>query len=57
MMYMSRDSSELFATSSHGDIRVWHADSCKELLRISVPNMLCHAIDFLPNGKAILSGQ
>lgn len=51
-----RASSELFATSSHGDIRVWHADSCKELLRISVPNMLCHAVDFLPNGKAILSG-
>ena len=54
---MVRASSELFATSSHGDIRVWHADSCKELLRISVPNMLCHAVDFLPNGKAILSGQ
>jgi len=56
MIIMIRDSSELFATSSNGDIRVWHADTCKELLRITVPNMLCHTIDFLPNGKAILSG-
>uniref|UniRef100_A0A8C8FXF7 Cilia- and flagella-associated protein 52 n=1 Tax=Oncorhynchus tshawytscha TaxID=74940 RepID=A0A8C8FXF7_ONCTS len=32
-------SSELFATCSQDDIRVWHAETSKELLRISVPNM------------------
>ncbi|XP_065900088.1 cilia- and flagella-associated protein 52-like [Dysidea avara] len=51
-----KGSSELFATSSCGDIRVWHASTSKELLRITVPNMLCHTLHFLPNGKAIVSG-
>ena len=50
------DSSELFATSSHGDVRVWHTDTGKELLRLVVPNLSCHALDITPDGGAILTG-
>ncbi|PIK54041.1 hypothetical protein BSL78_09070 [Apostichopus japonicus] len=49
------ESSELFATCSRNDIRIWNAGTGKELLRISVPNMTCHAIDFMRNGKCIVS--
>ncbi|KAJ1130550.1 hypothetical protein NDU88_008901 [Pleurodeles waltl] len=47
--------SELFATCSKSDIRVWHNPSNKELLRITVPNMICHAIEFMRDGKSIVS--
>uniref|UniRef100_A0A8C7I4C2 Cilia- and flagella-associated protein 52 n=1 Tax=Oncorhynchus kisutch TaxID=8019 RepID=A0A8C7I4C2_ONCKI len=48
-------SSELFATCSQDDIRVWHAETSKELLRISVPNMTCNALDFMIDGHSIIS--
>ncbi|XP_062304355.1 cilia- and flagella-associated protein 52 [Osmerus eperlanus] len=48
-------SSELFATCSQDDIRVWHSDTSKELLRISVPNMTCNALDFMIDGRSIIS--
>nr|XP_029539934.1 cilia- and flagella-associated protein 52-like [Oncorhynchus nerka] len=48
-------SSELFATCSQDDIRVWHAETSKELLRLSVPNMSCNALDFMINGHSIIS--
>ncbi|XP_043924725.1 cilia- and flagella-associated protein 52 [Protopterus annectens] len=48
-------SSELFATCSKNDIRVWHTETSKELLRITVPNMTCHAIEFIADGKSIIS--
>ncbi|KAM4691350.1 cilia- and flagella-associated protein 52 [Rhinophrynus dorsalis] len=47
--------SELFATCSKNDIRVWHTASHKELLRITVLNMTCLAIDFMRDGKSIIS--
>ncbi|KAM8945316.1 cilia- and flagella-associated protein 52 [Pelodytes ibericus] len=47
--------SELFATCSKNDIRVWHTMSHKELLRITVPNITCLAIDFMRDGKSIIS--
>ncbi|KAM9296141.1 cilia- and flagella-associated protein 52 [Gastrophryne carolinensis] len=47
--------SELFATCSRSDIRVWHLSSHRELLRITVPNMTCNAIVFLRDGSSILS--
>ncbi|KAK1163716.1 cilia- and flagella-associated protein 52-like [Acipenser oxyrinchus oxyrinchus] len=47
--------SELFATCSKNDIRVWHSDTCKELLRITVPNMTCHAVELMQDGKSIIS--
>uniref|UniRef100_A0A673Z952 Cilia- and flagella-associated protein 52 n=1 Tax=Salmo trutta TaxID=8032 RepID=A0A673Z952_SALTR len=48
-------SSELFATCSQDDIRVWHAETSKELLRLSVPNMTCNALDFMIDGHSIIS--
>ncbi|XP_069510674.1 cilia- and flagella-associated protein 52 [Ambystoma mexicanum] len=47
--------SELFATCSKSDIRVWHNPSNKELLRITVPNMICYALEFMKDGKSIVS--
>eukprot|EP00066_Takifugu_rubripes_P006911 XP_003972038.2 PREDICTED: cilia- and flagella-associated protein 52 [Takifugu rubripes] len=47
--------SELFATCSEEDIRVWHIDKPKELLRITVPNMTCNALDFMSDGHSIIS--
>ncbi|XP_031208751.1 cilia- and flagella-associated protein 52 isoform X3 [Mastomys coucha] len=46
---------ELFATCAKTDIRVWHTISKRELLRITVPNMTCHGIDFMRDGKSIIS--
>ncbi|CAL8328745.1 unnamed protein product [Lota lota] len=48
-------SSELFATCSKDDIRVWHVERSKELLRISVPNMTCNALDIMVDGRTIIS--
>ena len=48
--------SELFATCSHQDIRVWNARTCAELLRIQIPNLECNCVCFARDGKAILSG-
>lgn len=50
------DYSELFATCSSNDIRVWHARNRTELLRIQVPNLVCLSLAFSRDGKAILSG-
>nr|KAF6415330.1 cilia and flagella associated protein 52 [Molossus molossus] len=46
---------ELFATCAKKDIRVWHTLSNRELLRITVPNMTCHCIEFMRDGKSIIS--
>jgi hypothetical protein len=37
---------EVFATCSLGCIRVWHLRGCRELLRISLPNLECRCITF-----------
>uniref|UniRef100_A0A673L506 Cilia- and flagella-associated protein 52 n=1 Tax=Sinocyclocheilus rhinocerous TaxID=307959 RepID=A0A673L506_9TELE len=47
--------SELFATCSQNDIRVWHTESSKELLRIMVPNITCNALGFMQDGRSIFS--
>ncbi|XP_074745130.1 cilia- and flagella-associated protein 52-like [Strix uralensis] len=47
--------SDLFVTCSKNDIRVWHTPESRELLRIVVPNMICHAIDVTRDGKSIIS--
>lgn len=39
---------ELFATSALGEIRVWHTATGRELLRISVPNLHCKCLAFMP---------
>ncbi|XP_072239974.1 cilia- and flagella-associated protein 52 isoform X2 [Leuresthes tenuis] len=47
--------SELFATCSDQDIRLWHKDRPKELLRITVPNVTCNSLDFMTDGHSIIS--
>ncbi|XP_065549457.1 cilia- and flagella-associated protein 52 isoform X2 [Lathamus discolor] len=47
--------SDLFATCSGNDIRVWHTPENKELLRIVIPNVTCHAIEIMRDGKSIIS--
>ncbi|WIA36861.1 hypothetical protein OEZ86_008112 [Tetradesmus obliquus] len=47
---------EVFATCSAGGIRVWHLAGCRELLRISLPNLDCKCVTFAPDGKSIISG-
>jgi len=48
--------SELFATCSLNDIRVWNGTTRQELLRIEVPGLECYTIHFMADGKSILSG-
>ncbi len=43
---------EVFATSSVGCIRVWHLLTCRELLRINVPNLTCNCVIFAPVSAA-----
>jgi WD40 repeat protein len=48
--------SDLCITSGVGDIRVWSTGTGKELLRVAVPNLECHACQVTPSGAAIVSG-
>jgi len=48
--------SDIFATCSTGNIRVWHLPTCRELLRIAVPNLEAKCVAFAPDGKSIVSG-
>ncbi|XP_021919910.1 cilia- and flagella-associated protein 52 isoform X2 [Zootermopsis nevadensis] len=48
--------SEVFATCSKDDIRVWNTETSLELLRITVPNFTCTCIQFACDGKSIVSG-
>ncbi|NXJ09399.1 CFA52 protein, partial [Odontophorus gujanensis] len=47
--------SDLFATCSKDDIRVWHTPENRELLRVVIPNMTCYAIEFMRDGRSIIS--
>ncbi|MCO5597565.1 hypothetical protein L7F22_051643 [Adiantum nelumboides] len=48
--------SEVFATCSYEDIRLWHLSQGHELLRIKVPHQTCYCVAFMPDGKSIISG-
>ncbi|KAJ7537383.1 hypothetical protein O6H91_11G003800 [Diphasiastrum complanatum] len=48
--------SEVFATCSRDDIRIWHLHKCHELLQIQVRNKKCLCLAFMPDGKSIISG-
>jgi cilia- and flagella-associated protein 52 len=48
--------SDVFATCSFQEIRIWNAKSRQELLRIQVPNLDCFSVQFMEDGKSILSG-
>ena len=49
--------SQMVATCGYQDIRVWNLNDHRELLRITVPNMTCHAVTITVDGKSIISGQ
>ena len=48
--------SEVVATASTSEIRVWNTGSKQELLRIVVANTECFCLDFSLDGKSIVSG-
>ena len=48
--------SELYGTCSFQDVRIWNPVKNQELLRITVPNMTCNALDFAKDGKSIITG-
>jgi WD40 repeat protein len=48
--------SEVFATCGSSDIRVWHINEARELLRIQVPNVECICVAFFGDGGSIISG-
>jgi len=48
--------SDVFATCSVADIRVWNSKTRQELLRIQVPNLECYCMCFMKDGKSIVSG-
>ncbi|KAI8927862.1 WD40-repeat-containing domain protein [Entophlyctis helioformis] len=50
------ESSDVFATASDTDIRIWNAHTSSELLRISVPNLECKCITFKKDGTSLISG-
>jgi len=51
-----QSSSRLFLTCSYQDIRIWDLEDNKELLRITVPNMTCNAVDITKDGETIITG-
>jgi len=48
--------SEVFATCSANDIRIWNANTSAELLRIQVGTLECNCLQFSKDGKFVLSG-
>ncbi|KAL8272254.1 hypothetical protein Esti_003810 [Eimeria stiedai] len=50
------DCSQILATCSTSDIRVWSAETCKELLRIQLHGLECLCVAFAPDGSSIVSG-
>lgn len=48
--------SDVYATCSTTDIRIWNAKNRQELLRIQVPNLECMCVGFMNDGKSIVSG-
>ncbi|KAJ3057178.1 Cilia- and flagella-associated protein 52 [Rhizophlyctis rosea] len=49
-------SSEVLATASDADIRVWSTTKSAEMLRIAVPNLECKVIEFKKDGSSLISG-
>ena len=48
--------SDLVATCSAQDIRLWNTRKAQELLRITVHNMVCNAVSVMRDGKSVVSG-
>lgn len=49
--------SDLFATGSDSDVRVWNIHTQQELLRVSVPNVHCLSVVFCKDGSALITGR
>jgi len=49
--------SQIVVTCGFEDIRIWNLNDHREVLRITVPNMVCHAVTITVDGKSIISGQ
>ncbi|KAJ3019711.1 Cilia- and flagella-associated protein 52 [Thoreauomyces humboldtii] len=49
-------SSDVFATASDTDIRIWSAQTSAELLRIAVPNLECKCMTFKKDGSSLITG-
>lgn len=47
--------SEVFATASHDNVRVWSMNTMQELLRVCVHNFTCSSVVFAHDGKSILT--
>ncbi|KAK2511071.1 hypothetical protein Q9233_017239 [Columba guinea] len=47
--------SDLFVTCSTNNIRVWYTPERLERLRITVPNVTCHAVEVTRDGMVIIS--
>ena len=56
LQYFS-DYSDVFATASKNEVRVWSVSKSRELLRISVPNFTCSSLIFTHDGKSIVTGK
>ncbi len=52
----TRRSSDVFATASLADVRIWNASTGAELLRIAVPNLECMCLTFKKDGSSLISG-
>ena len=48
--------SDVFATCSMSEIRLWNVHNQSELLRIQIPGLECSAVGFTPDGKSVVSG-
>lgn len=48
--------SDVFATASKEDVRVWNLQQQQEMLRIKVANFICSCVRFSFDGKSILTG-
>lgn len=51
------DSSDLFLTCAKSEIRIWSTKTNQEIVRITVPNMTCNAIELMRCGTSIISGE
>lgn len=48
--------SEIFATCSNGDIRLWSSKKLKEMVRIELPGLECNCVCFSHRGHLIIGG-
>ncbi|RKP00396.1 hypothetical protein CXG81DRAFT_26895 [Caulochytrium protostelioides] len=51
-----KEASNVFATASETDIRIWNLATLGELLRIVVPNVACQCLMFSNDGSSLITG-